>query len=109
MPLRQVLEGWDAVVLDWDLDPGERSALIGGFRGGPINEIESYELLCGEIRMRLLVELAPVLSRTLGHRERVRAWLRRANVNLGGRSPVDVMARSPEWVRWFIDHVGLGT
>ena len=107
LPLKAVLARWDALVLRWALAPEERAALIGGFRDGPVDEVETYQLLCGEQRMRLSVELEPVLMRVLGDVDRVRLWLRSANVNLGGRTPIDVMARSPEWIRWLIDNMGV--
>lgn len=108
LPLRDVLARWDAVVASWGLDAEERGMIVGGFRDGPVDAIETYELVCGEQRMRLVVELEPVLVRTLGDERRIREWLRSANPNLGGRTPICVMARSPEWMRWLIDHVGLG-
>jgi hypothetical protein len=107
LPLKAVLARWDALVLRWALTPGERSKLIGGFGDGPVDRVETYQLLCGEQRMRLAVELEPVLTRVLGEPDRIRLWLRAGNVNLGGRTPLDVMARSPEWMRWLIDNVGV--
>ena len=108
-PLAAVLEGWDDLVEEWALHPVERSMLIGGFGDGPVDDVDTYRLLCGEARMRALVELAPILRRHHGAPKRVRTWLRRANPNLGGRAPLDVMSCSPEWVRWLIDHVGSGS
>lgn len=107
MPLKAVLARWDGIVIRWGLDPEERSSLIGGFRDGPIDQVETYEVLCGEQRMRLLVDLEPVLDRIIGDEERVRCWLRAQNANLGGRTPVDVMSGSPEWMSWIIRHLGL--
>lgn len=107
MPLKAVLARWDAIVIRWALDPEERSMLIGGFRPGPVDSVESYELLCGEQRMRLIVELEPVLVRVIGDEQLIRHWLRAANANLGGRTPIGVMASSPEWISWIIAHLGL--
>jgi hypothetical protein len=36
----------------------------------------------------------------------VQAWLRAANRNLAGRSPLEAMARSTEWTRWLIANLG---
>lgn len=107
MPLVAVLARWDAIVIRWDLDPEERSALVGGFRDGPVDRVESYELICGERRMRLIVDLEPVLIKVIGDEERIRFWLRASNANLGGRTPIGVMASSPEWMSWIIAHLGL--
>ncbi|MES3150870.1 antitoxin Xre/MbcA/ParS toxin-binding domain-containing protein [Sphingomonas faeni] len=107
MPLTAVLARWDAIVIRWDLDPEERSALVGGFRDGPVDDVETYELICGERRMRLIVDLEPVLNKVIGDEERIRGWLRASNSNLGGRSPIGVMASSPEWMSWIIAHLGL--
>ena len=108
-PLAEVLDSWDDLVDEWRLHPVERSMLIGGFEAGPVDDIDTYRLLCGEARMRLLVEVAPVLRRFHGGPVRTRRWLRRPNPNLGGRVPLDVMSCSPEWIRWLIDHVGSDT
>ncbi len=107
MPLKAVLARWDAIVIRWGLDPEERSALVGGFRKGPIDSVESYELLCGEQRIRLIVDLEPVLVRVMGDEGRIRHWLRAENANLAGRTPIGVMASSPEWMSWLIAHLGL--
>lgn len=107
IPLKAVLARWDAIVIRWDLDPEERSALVGGFRDGPVDHVESYELICGERRMRLIVDLEPVLIKVIGDEERIRGWLRAPNANLGGRTPIGVMASSPEWMSWIIAHLGL--
>lgn len=107
LPLKAVLARWDALVIRWSLDSEERSTLIGGFRGGPVDRVETYEVLCGEQRMRLLVELEPILAGIYGDELRVRSWLRSPNVSLGGRSPIAVMSSSPEWMRWLIDNLGV--
>ena len=109
MPLHDVLSRWDEVVVRWALDPEERCALLGGFAPGPIDRIETYEVLCGEQRMRLLVELEPVLTRIWRDEGRIRSWLRTPNPSLADRSPLAVMARSPEWVRWIIDNMGMAS
>ncbi|GEM72844.1 hypothetical protein SAQ01S_26100 [Sphingomonas aquatilis NBRC 16722] len=109
LPLHEVLSRWDEVVNRWALDPEERCGLLGGFAPGPIDRIETYEVLCGEQRMRLLVELDPILSRIWRDERRIREWLRAANPSLADRPPIDVMSRSPEWVRWVIDNMGMAS
>ncbi len=109
MPLHEVLNQWDAIVIAWTLQPHERCALLGGFGPGPIDRVETYEVLCGEQRMRLLVELHPVLERIWRDEERIRVWLRTPNPSLADRSPLAVMSRSPEWVRWIIDNMGMAS
>lgn len=109
LPLHEVLSQWDSLVVRWGLEPEERSALLGGFGPGPIDRIETYEVLCGEQRMRLLVELHPVLERIWSDEGRIRTWLRAPNPSLADRSPLAVMSRSPEWVRWIIDNMGMAS
>lgn len=106
-PLKDVLVSWDSVIERWDLKGFERSRLLGGGFDGPVTDVETYRLLCAEQRMRLVVELDPVLHRVYGDVDRIRCWLRLESENLGGRTPLEVMARSPEWIRWLIDNLGL--
>lgn len=108
-PLHEVLSRWDELVDRWALAPEERSGLLGGFAPGPVDRIETYEVLCGEQRMRLLVELDPVLTRIWRDDWRTREWLRASNPSLADRSPIEVMARSPEWIRWIIDNMGMAS
>ena len=107
-PLAEVLKSWDDIVEEWALWPIERSMLIGGCARGAVDDIETYRVLCGETRMRALVELAPILRRQHGGARQIQRWLRRCNPNLGDRAPLDVMSCSPEWVQWFVDHLGTG-
>lgn len=109
MPLSEVLNRWDELVERWNLNHVERSGLIGGCADGPVTDIETYRLLCGEQRIRLVVEFEPVLVRTFAGDARICDWLRRPNANLGKRTPIEVMACSPEWMRWLIDNVGLAS
>lgn len=104
--LAAVLDRWDALVEHWGLDGEEREMLIGGVVTGPIDDVASYQLEAGERRIRILVELEPVLTRLHGSRRRVRAWLRASNANLGGRTPMKVLSSSIEWGRWMIDNLG---
>lgn len=105
--LADVLSRWDALVVHWDLSEEERTSLLGGFDGGEIDDVATYDAGRGEIRMRLLVEFAPVLDAVHRHRRRTRFWLRAPNRHLGEKAPIDVMTHSTAWVRWLIDHVGL--
>lgn len=108
-PLKAVLARWDAVVIRWGLDPVERSLLIGGFADGPVDDVETYRIVCGEERMRLIVEFAPVLARVYADEEAARAWLRTPGAHLSGRTPLEVMAVSSEWMRWLIDNMGVAS
>lgn len=55
---------------------------------------------------RVLRAVQRILERVHGDEGRIRSWLREPNPNLAGRSPLSVMASSPEWMRWLIDNVG---
>lgn len=105
-PLECVLARWDALVIRWGLDGRERSALLGGIVKGPVDAVATYRIDGVEKRMRLLVELAPLVAAV--HREECQArdWLRRPNVNLGGNTPIEMMASSPEWMRSLIRSLG---
>jgi hypothetical protein len=106
-PLRGVIARWDAVVIRWALDGCERTALLGGGAEGSVTDVATYRLPTAERRMRLVVELELILERVFADEERTRTWLRQPNRNLGGRTPIEVMAQSPEWIRWLIDAVGI--
>jgi hypothetical protein len=107
VPLKGILARWDALAIRWGLDGDERSALLGGAGEGPVDDISTYGPPTAERRMRLLVALEPVLAKIFVDEESTRAWLRRANMHLQGRTPIEVMIRSPEWIRWLIDAVGI--
>lgn len=109
MPLTGVLARWDALAIRWGLDGDERSALLGGIQEGPVDDVSTYDLPVAERRMRLLVELEPIVSAVLVDEGRIREWLRRPNHQLGRRAPIDVMASSPDWVKWLIDTLGVAT
>ena len=108
-PLKSVLAMWDALVEHWDLDESERSSLLGGFEPGSVADVATYDHAGGERRMRLLVELSPILDRVHGDRGRTLRWLRAPNRHLGDAAPIEVMASSTAWTRWLVDHVGLTT
>lgn len=105
-PLDRVLAAWDLLAVRWELDCGERSSLLGSV-GGPIDEVSSYDPASAERRIRLLVALDPVLQKVFADDATTRLWLRRENRNLSGRTPLDVMSSSPEWIRWLIDSLGI--
>lgn len=106
-PLREVLVSWDRVVARWDLQEHECSLLLGvGFEGA-VDDVDAYRFTDVERRMRLLVELAPILATVLFSQERVRTWLRLENANLVGRTPIETMGQSPEWIQWLIDSLGV--
>ena len=107
--LAEVLVAWDAVVIHWDLKGDEQSLLLGTGLRGPVDDAEAYRVSGVEHRMRLLVELAPIVANILRTQDRVRAWLRSANLNLGGRTPLETMAQSPEWIRWLSTSLGVGS
>ncbi|MDE1918563.1 MAG: DUF2384 domain-containing protein [Sphingomonadales bacterium] len=107
--MADVLARWDALVLRWGLDGPERSMLLGPGMDGPVDEVESYLVSGAERRMRLLVELDGVLAVVFEGEDRTRSWLRRDNANLGNRTPVEVMAASPEWIRWLVNAMGAST
>lgn len=102
-PLHVVIARWDTLVASWDLTGGECSALLGSGGVGPVDEVASYGLATAERRMRLLVALGEIVASVYdGDEERIHAWLRGANGNLRGRSPLGVMTRSPEWIHWLV-------
>ena len=105
-PLASVLSRWEMLKERWALDTHERAALVGGQMRHPDAPIEDYHLLCGEQRIRLMEEVDAIYARIVGDDEDVRAWLRRPNLNLANRTPLDVMAGTPEWMQWLIDNLG---
>ena len=109
VPLRGILARWDAVAIRWDLGDDERSALLGVVAPGPSGDVATYATGAAEDRMRLLVALDPVLAAVHGDEDRTRGWLRRPNASLGGGTPLDMMASSPEWIRWLVGAVGAGS
>ena len=108
-PLAEVLVSWDAVVIHWGLQGDEQSLLLGTGLRGPVDDADAYSVSRVEHRMRLLIELAPIVAIVLGTQVRVRAWLRTANTNLGGRTPIETMAQSPEWIRWLTTSLGVAS
>lgn len=106
-PLADVLTSWDSVIVSWALNGADRSALLGAMKEGEVVDPATYAPASAEVRMRLLVELHDILVSVLENDARVRAWLRTPNRHLCGRTPIDTMARSPVWIRWLIDAVGV--
>lgn len=108
VPLRGVIARWDAMIIRWGLAGDECSALLGSGDNGPIDKVVSYGFATAERRMRLLVTLEPIVASVFdGDEERTRAWLRRPNLNLSDRTPLEVMTGSPEWILWLIRAMGV--
>jgi len=104
--LAVALRRWDDIVVRWRLDPAERKALVGGPGRIAGDEQTAYRLICGEQRIRLLVDVDAVLLRALGTDAAVRDWLRTSALDFGGRTPIVVLAASPEWMIWLLDRFG---
>lgn len=107
-PMRVVHARWDDLEARWGLDGEERSALLGSGTG-PVDRVETYLAPSTERRMRLLVALEPAVAAVLVDDGRIRSWLRRPNANLRGSTPLEVMAESPEWIRWLIEALGVAS
>ena len=96
------------MVVHWGLTGDECSVLLGSGDASAVDEVSSYGSTIAERRMRLLVALAPIVAAVFdGDRHRTREWLRGPNSNLSFRTPLDVMMRSPEWIRWLINAMGV--
>lgn len=108
-PLGDVLIRWEAVAARWSLDGRERTALLGGFDLGPVDRVETYGPVDCERRMRLVVAFAAVLERVHPDTAELQAWLRSGNVNLDGRTPIDMMAANPAWMHWVVESIGAAT
>ncbi len=96
------LERWEALAYRWELDASERATLLGIDPSGGATEVASY---CGpstQERLELLAALDDTLTSFFDDDAGTRAWLRRKNRGLGGRLPLEVMAASPEWIRWLV-------
>lgn len=106
LPLLDVLDRWDGLVESWELEPLERCALLGRIDADFALDPSGYGAAAAEERMRLLVELAPLVEEVIGEGSQVRAWLRRPNPRLAGRTPVQALSASTEWARWLIDALG---
>jgi uncharacterized protein (DUF2384 family) len=48
--------------------------------------------------MRLLIDLSQALSALFNDDEQIRKWLRRPLDSLNGRSPIQAMSSSTEWI-----------
>lgn len=108
VPLTGVIARWEAMIIRWGLEGDECSALLGSGVNGPIDEVSTYGLVTAERRMRLLVTLEPIVASVFEcDEERTRAWLRRPNLNLSNRAPLEVMIGSPEWILWLIKAMGV--
>lgn len=107
IPLAEILARWEALAIRWGLTAEERSSLLGAIEDGPVADVSTYRHGAAEARMRLHLELEPVLVTVLVDEGRIRDWLRRGNRQLGGGTPIEVMASSPAWIRWLIDSLGV--
>lgn len=108
LPLHGVIARWDTMIINWGLEVDDCSALLGEGTGEAVGDPSSYGVATAERRMRLMLTLEPIVAAVFeGDGERVRAWLRRPNVNLRERTPLEVMTQSPEWIRWLISALGV--
>jgi hypothetical protein len=105
MTLNRVLASWEAIVVRWGLNDDECSSLLGGLPAGRGHGLAPFDHAAAEDRMRLVVELEPTLAWAFPDDGHTRGWLRRPNMHLGQRTPLEMMAESPEWTRWLIDAV----
>lgn len=105
-PLQRVLDKWEATARRWEVTDEERLGLLGVTGGGPIHEVASYCQQGTEHRIRLLVGLDVAMDNVFGDDARTREWLRRPNMHMGDRTPLEVMTQSPEWIRWMIGALG---
>ena len=94
-----VLTRWDEAVVDWQLSRSERSLLLGPIGVGPAHEVGTYEVRITETRLRLLVELAQLTREDV---DRGAGWLRQSQQSLAHASPLQLMAQSSEWTKWFV-------
>ncbi|RYY26138.1 MAG: DUF2384 domain-containing protein [Sphingomonadales bacterium] len=98
--MRAMMARWETLRQHWALEPHEEAGLLGDSAlTGPVGEIASWRASRMEQRMRLLIDLGAGLDSVLGDRERIRAWLRRETQSFGGRSAIEVMTSSVEWIR----------
>ena len=98
--MRVMMARWESLCARWALDDGEEAALLGDASlVGPVGEVASWRASRMEQRMRLLVELGAALETLLGDDYRICVWLRRPRESMSGKSPIDVMATSVEWIR----------
>ena len=104
LPLDQVLSGWSVLVVRWELANDD---LLGPVKEGPIGDVATYNVPAAEARMRLLLKLDDLLTQFFDDEQLLREWLRRPNVHLNRRTPLQVMEQSPEWVRWMISALGV--
>jgi hypothetical protein len=83
--------------------------MIDGLTGGPVDCVNTCAAGRAEERLRVVVELDLHLSASYGDEAHVRAWLRAPNRNLDDRKPIEMMATSPEWMRWSIRSMRLAS
>jgi hypothetical protein len=100
--LRLVLERWKAVRAQWGLTFEEEGGLVRGSGfSGRVGEVNSWGAAGMERRMRLMIDLSLGLSTLFVSEDRVRNWLRQPLRSAHGRSPIEAMSSSEEWIRFF--------
>ena len=98
--LRAMIARWEALRERWALDTHEEAGLLGhSALDGPVGEVASWRAPRMEQRMRLLIDLGAALDALLVDGHRVSYWLRCPRESMGGRSPIEAMSTSVEWIR----------
>lgn len=98
--MRAMMSRWEELRDRWALRPHEEAGLLGGAAlRGPVGEVASWRAPRMEQRMRLLIDLGVALDLLLIDGDRINYWLRRERDSMGGRSPIEVMSSSVEWIR----------
>lgn len=103
-----LLGRWTDLAIRWGLDVEEQSALVG--RRTPSDDgADAHETtsVFDTDRMSLLLVLDAALPAALEQMRYPASWLRTPRARFDGCSPLELMASSSEWTRWFIRHLGL--
>lgn len=94
---RGTLARWNALRERWALTTDEEALLL----GSPALEAASGQVPLLEQRAQMLIELGDALERLFVDDCRVQLWLRRPSSTTGGRSPLEAMSVSIEWIGTF--------
>lgn len=98
--MRAMMARWETLREHWALEPHEEAGLLGDSAlTGPVEEVASWRASQMEQRMRLLIDLGAGLDSLLLDRDRIRIWLRRETHSFAGRSAIDFMSSSVDWIR----------